>query len=197
MSAGDRAAHQQQETAVLNAINSVSIVQGDWLPDQGMEWGWNTLSPRWRGYWTAAANGSLPQNYHTPGWNKALIWVEGYATGSGYVFSPGQLYRQQLIYGAYGYLNQGALGSTNMTTAINDINNNALSVCSSLKANNVYVYLLGYSANGSASGLPSFMSSCATAQNYAFWFGPGDWTAFDNASELDCRFTEQFVAQPK
>ena len=167
------------ETAVLNAINSVSIVQGDWLPDMGMEWGWNTLSPRWQGYWTGAAAG-LPKNYNTQGWNKAVVWIEGYSTGSGYVFYNGN-YIDNNIYGGYGYLNQGLLGSTNMVTAINQINNNTLSVCSSLKSNNVYVYLLGYSANGSASGLPSFMANCATAQNYAFWFGPGDWTAFNTA----------------
>jgi hypothetical protein len=168
------------ESSVLNTVNSISIVQGDWLPDQGLEWGWNTISPRWRGYWTGAANANLPKNYNTTGWNKALVWIEGYSIGSGYVFYNGN-YIDNNIYGAYGYLSQGTLGSTNMVNAINQINSNALSVCSAMKQNNVFVYLLGYSANGSASGLPSFMSSCATAQNYAFWFGPNDWTSFNTA----------------
>ncbi len=168
------------ETAVLNAINSVTIIQGDWLPDQGLEWGWNTISPRWQGYWTQAASASLPHSYNTPGWNKAVVWVEGYTTGSGYVFQQGN-YIDNHIYGAYGYLSQALTGSSNETTAINTINNRSLDICSSMKANNVYIYLLGYSADGSASGLPSFMSGCATGQNYAFWFGPGDWGAFDTA----------------
>ena len=168
------------EQTVLNAINSISIIQGDWLPDQGLEWGWNTLSPRWRGYWTQAASSSLPMNYNTPNWSKALVWVEGYTTGSGYTFYLGN-YIDNNIYGAYGYLNQAVLGSNDMGTAINTINNNAVDVCSSMKNNGVYVYLLGYSYNGSASGLPSFMSTCATGQNYAFWFGPGDWGAFNTA----------------
>lgn len=167
------------EQAILNTINSVTVIQGDWSPDMGMEWGWNTLSPRWQGYWSAAAAG-LPKNYNTVGWNKAIVWVEGYSTGFGYVFGSGN-YIDNNIYSGHGYLNQGLLGSTNMNTAINQINNNVLQVCSSMKSNNVYVYLLGYSPNGSAEGLPSFMSSCATAQNYAFWFGPNDWNAFNTA----------------
>jgi Flp pilus assembly protein TadG len=168
------------QATVLNAINSITDIQGDWLPDQGLEWGWNTISPRWRGYWTQAASPSLPYNYNTPGWNKALVWVEGYETGAGYVFQQGN-YIDNHIYGGYGYLSQGLLGSTDMTTAINQINTNATNICAAMKAQNVFVYLLGYSSNGSASGLPSFMSSCATGQNYAFWFGPGDWNAFNTA----------------
>jgi len=164
----------------LNAINSVSIVQGDWLPDQGLEWGWNTISPRWQGMWAQAANASLPLAYNTPNWNKALVWVEGYTTGSGYVFYQGN-YIDNNIYGAYGYLNQGLLGTTNMSSAINTINSRADNICNSLKNNGVYVYVLGYSPDGSASGLPSFMSSCPSGQNYTFWFGPGDWGAFNTA----------------
>jgi hypothetical protein len=168
------------ENTVLNAINSITWVQGDWLPDQGVEWGWNTISPRWRGFWTDLPNANLPMDYNTKGWNKALVWIEGYETSSGYTFYQGN-YIDNNIYGAYGYLNQATLGSSDMTTAINTINNNVLTECTAMKNNNVYVYLLGYSENGTAEGLPSFMSSCATAQNYAFWFGPGDWSAFNTA----------------
>ena len=165
------------EQAVLNGIDSISVVQGDWLPDQGLEWGWNTISPRWQGLWGTP---SLPKNYNTPGWNKALVWVEGYSIISGDEFEYGN-YIDNHIYGGYGYLQNDVLGTTNTATAVNTINERALQVCQSMKQNNVYVYLLGYSANGSASGLPSFMTSCATGQNYAFWFGPGDWSAFNTA----------------
>jgi Flp pilus assembly protein TadG len=168
------------QQAVLNAINQVTIIQGDWLPDMGLEWGWNTISPRWQGLWTNAASGALPYNYGTHGWNKALVWVEGYSVGSGYVFQQGNFIDNN-IYGGYGYLNQGLLGSTNMSTAINKIESNAQTICTNMKNHGIYVYLLGYSPDGSAEGLPSFMSSCATGQNYAFWFGPGDWGAFNTA----------------
>jgi len=161
---------------ILDTINSISVIQGDWLPDQGMEWGWNTLSPRWRGFWggVAGANG-LPLNYNTPGWNKAIVWVEGYAAASITNIIDNH------IYGAYGYLNQNVLGTTDQNTAFNIIYNRATQVCNSILADNIYVYLLGYSANNSESGLPGFMQGCATAPNYAFWFGPGDWNAFNTA----------------
>lgn len=165
------------QSDILNTINSIAEIQGDWLPDQGVEWGWNTISPKWRGYWGSS---TYPLDYHTKGWNKALVWVEGYTTGSGYVFLLGN-YIDNNIYGAYGYLKDNVLGTTVMSTAINKINSNTTSECNAIKSNGVYVYLLGYSADGSASGLPSFMSGCATAQNYAFWFGPGDWNAFNTA----------------
>jgi Flp pilus assembly protein TadG len=164
------------ETSILNTINGISVIQGDWLPDQGLEWAWNTLSPRWQGLWGGVTNtNGLPLKYNTPGWNKAIVWVEGYANASITNIIDNH------IRGAYGYLQDGTLGTTDQNTAFNTIYNRTTQVCNSIKANNVYVYLLGYSANNSESGLPGFMQGCATATNYAFWFGPGNWTAFNTA----------------
>jgi len=174
------------QTSVTNAINSVSVVQGDWLPDMGLEWGWNTLSPRWQGYWTGVAS-AMPHNYNTTGWNKAVVWVEGYSTISlpgnppnGLNWTSGNTIDNE-IYGGYGYLNQDLLGSTNYNTATNTIFTRADEVCSSMKAHNVYIYILGYSPNGTSTGLMPVQQSCATAQNYTFWFGPNNWTAFNTA----------------
>ena len=176
-------------TTALNEINNVQWVQGDWLPDQGLLWGWNTLSPRWKGLWgnVTDSNGqALPHDYNTSGWNKAVVWVEGYSMisipggcrnnwGSNYNIIDNE------IRGAYGYLSEGNLGTTDQNTAASTVQNRAQQICQAIKQDNVYVYLLGYSANGSASGLPSFELNCATGPNYAFWFGPGDWGAFDTA----------------
>ena len=166
------------QQTIINTINSISVIQGDWLPDMGLEWGWNTISPRWRGLWggVAAAN-NLPLNYNTPGWNKAVVWVEGIAEAS----IPNGNVIDNHIPGGYGFLSQNILGSTNQITAINTILARAQTICNSLKSNNVYTYVLGYSANNSYNGLMPVMQNCATAQNYTFWFGPGDWTAFNTA----------------
>ncbi len=164
------------ETDVLNTINSVDVIQGDWSPDQGLEWGWNTLSPRWQGLWGGVANANgLPLAYSTPGWNKAVVWVEGIT------YAEFNNVLDNNIYSDYGYLWQNTLGTTDAGTAMNDIMNNAQQVCNSMLANNIYIYVLGYSANNSYGGLMPVMQNCATAQNYTFWFGPGDWNAFDTA----------------
>jgi Flp pilus assembly protein TadG len=174
------------QTSILNAINSVTVVQGDWLPDMGLEWGWNTISPRWAGVWSGVAGG-LPHPYNTKGWNKAVVWVEGYSTlsmpqtpSNGLNWNWGNTIDNE-IYGGYGYLNQDGLGSTNYYTATNTVFNNAEAICNSLKADNVYIYILGYSPNGSSTGLVPAQQYCATAQNYTFWFGPNDWSAFNTA----------------
>jgi hypothetical protein len=133
------------------------------------------------------ANGQiLPHNYNTSGWNKAVVWVEGYSTiniPGGCRNDWGNNYNiiDNDIRGAYGYLSDGVLGTTNQDTAANIVATRAQQICSMMKQDNIYVYLLGYSANGSATGLPPFELNCATGQNYAFWFGPGDWSAFDTA----------------
>jgi len=66
------------EQTILDGINSVTVVQGDWLPDQGMEWGWNTISPRWQGLWGGVTNANgLPKNYNTAAGIRRLYGLKG------------------------------------------------------------------------------------------------------------------------
>jgi|GEM_PF-2838217 hypothetical protein len=175
-------------TAAMAAIDSIQWVQGDWLPDQGLEWGWNTLSPKWTGLWgsmTDSQGNALPHPYNTTGWNKVIVWVEGTSTAQG----PWTSYNiiDNNIRGAYGYLSDNKLGTTSMSSADTIIENRVYNssgtpnVCTYLKQKGILIYTLGYSPDGTVDGLPSFMSGCATGSNYIYWFSNSDWSAFDTA----------------
>lgn len=141
---------------LLAAINSMTA-QGDTLINQGLVWGWNLLSPRWQGLWggTMNANG-LPLAYNTPGMAKAVVLMtDGYNT------------IDNLAHGAYWFLGSGRAGSTNATTAVNDLNNKTLQVCNAMKANGIYIYTIALGTETDATSL-ALLQNCATGPTYYY-----------------------------
>ncbi|MDE1900499.1 MAG: pilus assembly protein [Alphaproteobacteria bacterium] len=142
-------------TVLTSAINSMTA-QGDTLINQGLVWGWRMLSPRWRGEWGGAmdANG-LPLDYNSPGMAKAIVLV-----------TDGENTIDDLSHGAYWFLHNGRAGSTNGTTAVNDLDAKALDVCTAMKNQGIYIYTIGLGTNGGIN--TAELQSCATAVNYYF-----------------------------
>jgi len=68
--------------------------------------------------------------------------------------------------GAYGYLNQGRLGTTNSNTATTVLNSKLTSVCNSMKANGILVYTILFEESNST--VITTMKSCATSPDYFF-----------------------------
>jgi len=59
------------KTTVLNTIASIrSVFKGGTMHNVGMQAGWFTLSPNWRGLW---GNASLPLNYNTQFFQKVVV----------------------------------------------------------------------------------------------------------------------------
>jgi Flp pilus assembly protein TadG len=147
------------QTTILNAINNMQP-NGSTLIPLGLAWGWRMLSPRWQGLWGGEMNtNNLPLAYNTPHMNKAVILLtDGYNTMYDY-------YR-----GAYGYLFENRLGTTDNATAVTTLNNKMISVCNSLKNNGVYVYTiaLDVSTDPIDSTTLGLLQSCASSQNYYF-----------------------------
>jgi hypothetical protein len=123
-----------------------------------MHWGWNMLSPKWRGFWggTMDAN-NLPLNYGTKGMMKAVVLV----TDGDNTITTG-------IYSAYGHVAEGMLGTTNATTAKNTIDSRTLALCTAMKAQGIYIYTIGLGTDISTTG-QNIVKSCATAINYYFY----------------------------
>jgi len=118
-------------SVVLSAINSMTA-QGDTLINQGLVWGWNMISPRWQGLWggTMNANG-LPLAYHTTNMNKVVVLLtDGYNT------------IDNLAHGGYWFLGDNRAGSTNGTTAVNNLDTRTLEVCTAMKAQGIYIYTI-------------------------------------------------------
>ena len=142
-------------TTLLTSINAMTA-QGDTLISEGLVWGWRMLSPRWQGQWggTMNANG-LPLAYNTPGMVKAVVLV-----------TDGENTIDNLAHGAYWFLENDRAGSTNGTTAVNNLDSKALQVCNAMKAQGIYIYTIGLGTNGGIN--TSELQSCATAVNYYF-----------------------------
>jgi hypothetical protein len=105
----------------------------------------------------------LPLAYHTPLMQKVLILMtDGMDT-----FDSGN-------FTAYGYLDNGQLGTTSSTTAVTDLDNNTLSVCTALKNNGVIIYTIGFGTtddndpNNPTSVNGPLLKSCATDINHYF-----------------------------
>lgn len=144
------------QTTLLNAINAMTA-QGDTLINQGLEWGWNMLSPRWQGQWGGTMNSNgLPLAYNTPGMSKVIV-----------LLTDGTNTVDNTAHGAYWFLGDNRLGTTNSSTAVTTLNNKALQLCTAMKNQGIYIYTIALGTDPTAAGL-TMLQNCATAANYYF-----------------------------
>ncbi len=142
-------------TTLTTAINGM-VAQGDTVISEGMAWGWRMLSPRWQGQWGGTMNANnLPLAYNTTGMIKALVLV-----------TDGENTIDNTAHGAYWFLENNRVGSTNSTTAVSDMDSKTLSICTAMKAQGIYIYTIGLGTDGGIN--TAELQSCATAVNYAF-----------------------------
>jgi Flp pilus assembly protein TadG len=143
-------------STLTTAINGM-VAEGDTLINQGLQWGWNMLSPRWNGLWGGTMNANnLPLPYHTSGMNKAIV-----------LLTDGENTIDNVAHGAYWYLSNNRLGSTNGTTAVNTLNSRTLALCTAMKNNGVYIYTIALGTDTTPTSL-ALLQSCATGTNYYF-----------------------------
>jgi len=144
------------KSTILSGISSMAA-RGNTHVGLGAVWGWNMLSPRWRGLWSAEMNASnLPLDYGTKHMNKALI-----------LLTDGENTMSQQIYTAYGYLSDGRLNTTtNSSVAASALNTKLTTVCTAMKQNGIYVYTIALGNPGTT--IQNLLKSCASAENYYF-----------------------------
>ena len=144
------------KSTILTGINNMTT-DGNTHVGLGAIWGWNMLSPRWRGQWGGEMDAAaLPLDYGTKHMNKAvIIMTDGANTMSTNIFS------------AYGWMADNRLGSTwNTTTAVTNLNAKLSTVCTNMKAKGIYVYTIAFRNPGTT--IQNLMKACATADNYYF-----------------------------
>ncbi len=143
---------------ITDAIDALEA-RGNTHINLGAIWAWNMLSERWRGEWGGTMGATLPLDYGTKHMNKAAI-----------LLTDGDNTMSQPIYTAYGYLSDGRLGSsTSSTTAENSLDSKLSTVCTAMKGNGIYVYVIalgGSSDIGNATR--TLLRNCASAPNYYF-----------------------------
>lgn len=150
------------ETTLHNAINSLSA-DGNTHVVLGAAWAWRMISPRWRNLWGGEMDtNALPLDYDTPLMNKAVI-----------IMTDGDNTISNSTRGAYWYLSNGKLGTTNSTTAVSRLNSRTETVCTNMKNNGIFVYTIafGTAISGTAQ---TMLRNCATNGDYYFYSPTGD-----------------------
>jgi len=160
------------KATIINGINSM-IAIGDTQTNIGLVWGWRMLSPSWRSkadgssWWGGVMAGDqfsdppkpkLPLDYNTPLMNKVII-----------LLSDGNNSFVGNNYTAYGQLDDGRLGTTNGTTAVNTLNSRTTALCTTLKASNknILIYTVALGGTITTAG-KNLLKGCASKPEYYF-----------------------------
>ena len=143
------------KSAVLTGIDDMEA-RGNTHIVLGAAWGWRMLSPRWQGLWGGDMDeNGLPQEYNTPRMNKAVI-----------IMTDGDNSIDNSNHGAYWYLSDGKLGTTNASTAETRLDTRLGQVCTSMKNNNIIVYTISFGSVSSTS--QTMLRNCATQSDFYF-----------------------------
>lgn len=122
----------------------------------GAVWGWRMLSPRWQGLWGGSMNdNNLPLAYNTDLMIKAAV-----------IMTDGVNTMYNSVDGAYGYLYENNLGTTDSTTATTRLDDKVTSICNAMKAQGIIVYTVVFQLNDA--GVETMLRNCATQPDYFF-----------------------------
>ena len=143
------------ESAVLTAIDNMEA-RGNTHIVTGAVWGWRMLSPNWRGLWGGEMDeNDLPLDYNTPRMNKAVV-----------IMTDGENTISSSSHGAYWYLSDGRLGTTDQNTAVDELDTRLSSVCTQMKNNNVIVYTIAFGSPGTS--IQNLLRNCVSQADYYF-----------------------------
>ena len=160
---------------VLATINQmVANYRGGTFINLGLQAGWWTLSPKWRGWW---GNPTLPLDYNTPYMRKVIVlmtdgnndwydWPDG-APGAG----PKPWKNDgDTDYTAYGRLKQNLMGLANNTQANATANLNARmsQMCGIIKQNGIEIYTVLFNHDGVSADTQTLFQKCASAPDHYF-----------------------------
>ncbi len=146
----------RQRSAVVAAIEAMQAVGGTHV-NVGAVWGWRMLSPRWRGSWGGDMNlHNLPLDYNTEKMEKAAV-----------IMTDGANTAYTDVYSAYGFLNEGRLGTTSSTSAAAaELDRRLAATCTAMKNAGIIVYTIAFANPGAT--IESMMRGCATQPDFYF-----------------------------
>lgn len=141
--------------------------RGGTMGNVGLQAGWFTLSPQWRGLWGTSMWGTvtppgLPLDYPGPRdfMTKVIVLMtDGDNVWFDYARPPAHDYT------AYGRLGDGRLGTTSGSVATSRINDRMLTLCTNIKARGIRLYTITLGTSTSTRGL---YQQCASGPGYYF-----------------------------
>jgi Flp pilus assembly protein TadG len=151
-----------KKTDILNRISALKGVnRGGTMANIGLQAGWFTLSPLWRGLWGGPTPAGLPLNYGTPDSDKAVVLLTD-GTNEWYDYSK----PPAGDYTAYGRLSEGRLGTTSAGTATARINTRMVDLCTAMKAKKITIYTITLMVTNNTT--KDLYRSCASQPSYYF-----------------------------
>jgi Flp pilus assembly protein TadG len=151
-----------KKTDILNRISGLKGVnRGGTMANLGLQAGWFTLSPLWRGLWGGPTPAGLPLDYGTPDTDKAVVLLTD-GTNEWYDYSK----PPTGDYTAYGRLSEGRLGTTSASQATTRINNRMVDLCTAMKAKNITIYTITLMVTNTTT--MDLYRSCASQPTYYF-----------------------------
>lgn len=133
----------------VNALNA----SGATLTNIGMVWGWRALSPVWRGNWGNDIPNDRPLDYDDENNIKAVVFM---TDGLASVFD----------YTAYGLRSEERLGTSNFTLANQEVDSRLLTVCNSMKDQDIQVFTIMFDLNSPT--VETLYRDCATSDEHFF-----------------------------
>lgn len=147
-----------KKAELIDAVDDLVNPRGNTHIPVGAVWGWRLLSPEWRGLWGGAMDAhDLPLDYEEQLSQKAVI-----------LMTDGTNTMSSDIYTAYGWLDDGNLGTTSSSTAVTKLNQKTTTVCNAMKANGILIYTIVF-GNGSSTSAKNLMKACASEEDYYFF----------------------------
>lgn len=171
------------KSTVLATIDDMPLTpRGGTFINLGLQAGWFTLSPKWRGLWANSPT-KLPLDYNTTNMRKAIVLMTDgdnswYSWTTGYPDKSGDTDRT-----AYGRVSDHVLGSSVTTSnATSIINSMMAEMCTNIKAQGIIIYTIIYNHSSVSSSTQTLFQNCASA--------PSDYYVAPSASELEAAFSD-------
>jgi Flp pilus assembly protein TadG len=157
--------NRDQILSIIGALQPTS--RGGTMGNVGLQAGWMTLSPRWRGLWGTSPWGTttppgLPLAYPGPRdfMSKVIVMM---TDGDNNWFDYGR--PPAFDYTAYGRLTDGRLGTTSGAMANTRINDRMLALCTNIKAQGIRIYTITL---GTSTATRTLYEQCASGPGYYF-----------------------------
>lgn len=147
---------------ILGRIDALrGVNRGGTMANIGLQAGWFTLSPLWRGLWGGPTPAGLPLDYDTPDVDKAVVLL---TDGSNEWYDHPKPPTGD--YTAYGRLSEGRLGTTTASQATSRINSRMTDLCTAMKARKITIYTITLMVTSETT--KSLYRSCASQPTYYF-----------------------------
>lgn len=150
-----------QRSTISDGIEAlVARSGGGTQTSTGLVWGWRAVSPRWRGYWGSPTPTEMPFDYDEPDLIKAIVFMTDGIADIGW----------ELM--AYGFLDEGNLGTTNETLAEAEVNTRLSTICQAIKDEGVKIFTVMFAVTNPT--IETTYRDCASDPAFFFNSATGD-----------------------